>query len=450
MSHKPALHTGSLWRAFLVFLLPLMAQNILQSLSMTISAIIVGRTLGTPALAAVAAFFPVAFFFLAFLIGLSAGSSVLVGQAFGGGKIDVVRRIAGTTLTVAALGGVVVAITGVLLAPAIMDLLGVPSDIRRDALSYARAGFIMLPTLFLFLVGSSLLRGMRDTVKPLIVQGLSTALSAALTFVFVTRTGLGVAGAAYAQAIAQLVAFATLALWLRQLRHPLAPGMALLRALKPDLPLLKTILRVGLPTGVQVVVGSLSALVIVGLINSFGSDATAAYGAVGQVQSYVQFPALSIAIAASIFGAQMIGAGRADRIDEVLRTAMVMNLVLTGSLVLLVMVFSRSVVSAFITEPEVVDLAQHLLHIVTWSALLFGAGTIFSGLMRASGTVLVPMLIGIFCVAGVELPVAIWLAGRIGLSGIWWGYVAGFGALMLLQGAYYMLVWRKRAIVALI
>lgn len=433
-----------------MFLLPLMAQNILQSLSMTISAVIVGRTLGTPALASVATFFPVAFFFLAFLIGLSAGASVLVGQAFGGGKIDVVRRIAGTTLTVAAVGGIAVSVLGTLLTPQIMAWLGTPADILDNAIRYARGVFLAMPTLFLFIVGSSLLRGMRDTIRPLIMQGLATAMSGVLTYILVTRGNMGVAGAAYAQGISQLLAFVMLGLWLRWRRHPLAPGMALLHALRPDWALLRTILRVGLPTGVQVVVGSMSALVIIGLVNSYGSDATAAYGAVGQVQAYVQFPALSIAIAASIFGAQMIGAGRPDRIAEVLRTAMVMNLLLTGSLVILAMIFSRAVISAFITEAEVVDVAQRLLHIVTWSALMFGAGTIFSGLMRASGTVLVPMLIGIFCVVGIELPVAIWLSDRIGLPGIWWGFVAGFGGLMTLQGLYYMLVWRKRAIVALV
>ena len=222
MTRAPALHTGPLWRAFLVFLLPLMAQNILQSLAMTISAVIVGRTLGTSALASVATFFPVAFFFLAFLIGLSAGASVLVGQAFGGGKIDVVRRIAGTTLTVAAVGGIAVSVLGTLLAPQIMAWLGTPADILDNAIRYARGVFLAMPTLFLFIVGSSLLRGMRDTIRPLIMQGLATAMAAVLTYVLVTRSHIGVAGAAYAQGISQFVAFVMLALWLRWRRHPLA------------------------------------------------------------------------------------------------------------------------------------------------------------------------------------------------------------------------------------
>ena len=166
--------------------------------------------------------------------------------------------------------------------------------------------------------------------------------------------------------------------------------------------------------------------------------------------AYAQFPALSIAIAASIFGAQAIGAGLPERLDAVLRTAMTMNLILTGVIVGLVYLFSRNVVALFISSPQVVDLAQHLLHIITWSALMFGAGSIFSGIMRSAGTVLPPMTIAIGSILLVELPVAFALSRMHGLGGVWWGYVAGFAALMLGQGAYYHLVWRRRKIVALV
>ena len=169
-----------------------------------------------------------------------------------------------------------------------------------------------------------------------------------------------------------------------------------------------------------------------------------------QVQNYAQFPALSIAIAASIYGAQAIGAGRTDRLDAVLRTALTMNLVLTGALVALIYLFSRLVVQAFLADAQVVELAQHLLHIVSWSALMFGAGTIFSGIMRSSGTVIPPMLIAMGCVLLVELPLAILLSRTVGLKGIWWAYVISFAPMMLAQGAYYLLVWRRRKITALV
>lgn len=450
MPPRPQFHTGPLWRAFLVFLLPLIGQNILQSLSMTVNAIVVGRMLGTGALAAMATFMPVAFFFIAFLIGVTAGASVLVGQAWGAQNIGLVRRIGGTAIGVTLGLAAVIGGGGWLGAPAILRLMGTPPDIMAPAVTYARAAFATMPVLFVFIVAGALLRGTGDSLRPLVVQAVATVVSGVLTVAMVGQAGMGVAAAAWSSGIAQAAGLAVLGLWLRARRHPLAPGRALLAALLPDLGLLRAVLRIGLPTGAQLVVGSLSGLVIVGLINRFGSDATAAYGAVSQIQNYAQFPALSIGIAASIFGAQAIGAGQSDRLGAVLRTAMAMNLALTGGLVALVYLFSRPVVSLFLSDPEVVDLAQHLLHIVSWSALLFGAGTIFSGIMRASGTVIPPMLIAMGCVLLVELPLAVLLSRHVGLGGIWWAYVANFAALLIGQGAWYLLVWRRRRITPLV
>src|SRR5690606_37698578 len=136
--------------------------------------------------------------------------------------------------------------------------------------------------------------------------------------------------------------------------------------------------------GVQMIVASVAAVVVVGIVNRFGSNATAAYGAVGQVMSYVQFPAMSIAIAASIFGAQAIGAGQSDQLRRITRTAMVMNLIITGALITLAYIFSEHIVRLFITADEVVEVTETLLHIVLWSLLLFGFSAVLSGVMRAS------------------------------------------------------------------
>jgi Na+-driven multidrug efflux pump len=123
------------------------------------------------------------------------------------------------------------------------------------------------------------------------------------------------------------------------------------------------VLRRVIPTAVRMVVMSLAELVLLGLVNAFGSDATAAYGALNQVMGYVQFPAMSIAISTSIFGAQAIGSGNADRLGAIVCTGLVLNLVLTGGLVALIYLFSRSVMGFFITDAAVLDLAQGLLHV---------------------------------------------------------------------------------------
>jgi len=239
--------------------------------------------------------------------------------------------------------------------------------------------------------------------------------------------------------------------YLRIRKSPLAPDRELLRDLKIDLPLLGLILKLGIPAGVQMIVSALAALVVVGIVNRFGANATAAYGAVNQVLSYIQFPAMSIAIATSIFGAQAIGAGQADQLRRIVRTGLAMNLFITGAFVVIAYIFSQHLVALFITAPEVVELTETLLHIVLWSTILFGFGGVLSGMMRASGDVLMPMLLSLGTILIVEVPLALYLSTTsLGLNGVWWAYVASFCTMLVLQASYYWFFWRKKPIKKLI
>ncbi len=233
---------------------------------------------------------------------------------------------------------------------------------------------------------------------------------------------------------------------LRRLHSPLAPGRALAAHLRIDGGLLRGVLRVGVPTGVQLIVVSLAEIALLGLVNGYGSKATAAYGAVNQVVAYVQFPAISIAITTSILGAQAIGAGRLHTLGSIVRTALWMNVVLTGTLVLLGYLFSRALMGLFITDPDVIEVAQELLHIMLWSTVIFGMASALSGMMRASGSVLVPTGIAIACIALVELPAAWLFSQQMGLRGVWMGYPVAFAAMLLLQATYYRKVWRHQPI----
>jgi Na+-driven multidrug efflux pump len=195
---------------------------------------------------------------------------------------------------------------------------------------------------------------------------------------------------------------------------------------------------------------SLAEIVLLSLVNGFGSDATAAYGAVNQVANYVQFPALSIAITASILGAQSIGAGRTHLLGAITRTGLWMNMAITGTLVVIGYLFSRYLIAAFVTSPPVIDLAQRLLHIMLWSSVVFGFSSVLSGVMRASGSVLVPTAISILCIALVEVPSAWLLSHRFGLNGVWMAYPITFTSMLVLQAGYYQLVWRKKKIERLV
>jgi putative MATE family efflux protein len=432
----------------------MMLSNILQALFGTINNVYLGQMIGVDALAAVSVFFPVMFFFIAFVMGLSSGATVLIGQAWGAGEPGKVRAVAGATLTIALLFATTIAVFGGLFSRPLLIALATPPDILEEASAYARIMMITMPLTFVFILLTAMLRGVGDTVTPLRALTISTVVGLAVTPAqirgWLGLPRLGVASAAWAAATSSLLTLLWLAVHLRRRHHPLAFDAAFLRSMRLDGALLGKVLRLGVPSAVGMVVMSLAELVLLGLVNGFGSSATAAYGAVNQVMSYVQFPAFSIAVSVSIFGAQAIGRGNADRLGSIVRTGLLTNLVLTGGLVGLAYLFSRAIMSLFIIDAAVLDLAQGLLHIVLWSSVLFGMATVFSGMMRASGTVLMPLLISISVIAAIEIPAAVILSRAIGIEGVWAAYPITFAAMFILQMSYYMLVWRKRAIRRLI
>ncbi len=439
-----------LWRGYLAFLVPMIISNILQGLSGTVNNIYMGQMLGVGAMASVSAFFPVLFFLIAFMIGLGAGASVLIGQAWGAKEPERVRAIVGTTLTVGLYAGLVVAVFGGLFTEAMLRALGTPVDILPGAVAYARISMVAAPGIFIFLLVTSMMRGVGDTKTPLKTLIISTVVGLVLTPALIQGwlglPRLGVASGAWASVVSFLAALAWTAWHLLQVNHVMAPNAAFRQYLRVDRAILAKVLRIGLPTGLSMITISLSEIAVLFLVNRYGSQATAAYGAVNQIVNYVQFPAFSIAITASILGAQAIGAGRTHMLGAIARTGIYMNLVLTGALVLLCYGFSRSMLGWFITDAAVVELAQTLLHIMLWSSVVMGMSMVLSGLMRASGVVLWPTAISMFAIGCVEVPVAWALSLYYGLNGIWAAYPVTFVLMLGLQTAYYRLVWRKMTI----
>ena len=443
-----------LWQIYLIFLAPMVLSNFLQSFSGTLNGIYVGQLLGTQALAAVSGMFPVVFFFIALVIGLGAGASVLIGQAWGAGETALVKVITGSTLTLGAVIGLIAAVLGSVFARPAMQALGTPLDVLDEAVAYAQVMMLIMPLLLVFILFTQLLRGVSDTVSPLLALMVSTAvgllLTPALILGWLGLPTMGIQSAALAGLAGNVLAMLFLVLRLRHKKHVMAPDRELWAALRLNREILGKVLRIGLPTGLQMVVLSLSELVILALVNSHGSQATAAYGAVTQIVNYVQFPALSIAITASILGAQAIGAGRNERIGPILRTGLLINLCLTGALIVLGYGLSHWLLGLFITDVDARVRAEHLLHIMLWSILVFGFQAVVGGIMRASGVVLMPMAITVFCVLCIELPVAYALDAHFGLEGVWMAFPVTYLAMLALQTGYYRFVWRHKQIQRLV
>ena len=453
-SSRPLLMQGTLWKSFLIFLVPLIATNILQNLSGTINTIFVGQMMGVDAVAAVSVFFPILFFLLAFIIGISAGTTVLVGQAWGAQDLEKVRRVIGSTLFMTLIGGGVIAILGLIFAGHLLALLGTDPKVMHLSLPYAKWMLIGSPILFVYIVYTSILRGVGDSITPLIALSLTSLIGLVVTPVLLKGyfglPALGIISPAITTMLGYSIVMVFLYFYLRYKNHPLKMDRQLLQHIRYDAQLCKLILKLGVPTGIQMVTTSIAGLVIIGLINHYGAHATAAYGAVNQVMNYIQFPAMSISIAASIFAAQAIGAGKADVLARVTRTALTMNLIFTGSLITLAYLFSKYLMALFITDPTVIELGQQLLFIVLWAVIFFGASAIFASIMRASGTVTIPMFINILTILLIEVPCAYGFSSIWGLTGIWMAYALSFVSLCLLQGCYYQFVWKKHKVKSLI
>jgi putative MATE family efflux protein len=442
-----------IWRSMLTFLIPLMLSNVLQSASATLNSIYLGRLIGVKALAAASVFFPIVFFMVAFFIGIASGSTVLIGQAYGAHDDERLKAVAGNTLTLALVMGTLIGAAGWIFAAPLLHLIGTPQDVFASATAYARVTFASLPLLFVYLAYTTFVRGTGDTRTPFFALIVSTALILIVTPTLILGwlgVRLGVVSAALAGIVANGLALVFLLLTLARARNPLAFDLSIARRMRLERGLLLTLIRIGIPTGLQMVMVSLAEIAVISLVNRFGSDATAAYGAVNQIVSYVQFPAISIGIGASIFGAQSIGAKRFDRMGPIARAGVGLNWAIGGVLIALVYAFDRAILTLFVTDARVIEVAHTLLAITLWSYLIFGTSSVLSGLMRSSGTVLWPTLLAVVSIWCVEVPTAYALAPRFGLEGVWIAYPVAYLAGLLFQTTYFFGFWRRKRLTTLL
>ena len=442
-----------IWRTMLVFLVPLMLSNILQSAAGTFTSIFLGRMIGVGALAAASSIFPMLIFLISFFFGIASASTVLIGQAYGAHDQDKLSRAGGTTLTFAIALGVVVGTGGYIFDAQIMSLIGTPADIFANAVLYAHIIFATLPITLVYLAYTFFMRGVGDSRTPFVVLIVTTALGIVFTpLLILGKLGmppLGIVSAPISQMASTSIGIIGLLIYLERIDSPLAFS-TLRRHLGIHVPTLKMLLKLGVPTGIQFVMISLSEIAVITFVNRFGSEATAAYGAVNQIVSYVQFPALSIGMTVSIFGAQSIGAQRTDRLPKIVRAGVLLNYIIGGVLIATVYLLANDILALFIVNPHTVGIAHSLLAITLWSYIIFGNTAVLSGMMRSSGTVLWPTVIQIFAIWGIEVPVAWYLSqGHFGLSGVWIAYPVAFSGALIMQSAYYFLFWKRRPIKAL-
>ncbi|MCV3209034.1 MATE family efflux transporter [Mesorhizobium sp. YC-39] len=434
--------SGPIPHTLLLFALPVLGSNVLQSLNGSINAVWVGRFLGEAALTATSNANLVLFLILGTVFGIGMAATILVAQSVGARNLPEARRIVGTSATFFFAVSVVFAVCGWIWVDAILNALSTPADALPLARSYLRIIFLAVPMMNLLSFVMTVLRGAGDSRTPFVFMALAVVLDIVLNPLLIRGIGpfpeLGIAGSATATLIGQTVSVIAILAVLYARKHPLRLAGADLALLRPDPALLRIVVFKGVPMGLQMIVISVAALTVMGMVNSYGSRVAAAYGIAAQLWTYIQMPALAIGAAVSSMAAQNVGAGRWDRIGHIAMSGVGFNLVLTGALVALLFVFDRPVLSLFLSsDSAAIDIAAHINNVASWSFILFGITIVLFATVRATGAVMPPLIILVISVLIVRTGFAYFFRSVIGEEALWWSFPAGSLTSLLLAAAYY-------------
>jgi len=443
------LTSGPIARTLMLFALPTLGTNILQSLNGSINSIWVGRFLGENALAATSNANLVMFLMLAAVFGFGIAATILVGQNMGRRDIEAVRRAMGTAVGSFVIMSVLIAVVGYFASPAILHLLATPPEAARLAEAYLRVIFIAMPALFMVTVITMGMRGTGDSVTPFLIMILNVVLDSGLNPVFIQglfgAPRLGIAGAATATAIASYASLIVLVamIYARDLTIRLRGRE--LRWLIPDPALLKVIIAKGIPMGLQMFVISFSGLALMGLVNHAGVDVVAAYGVTLQLWTYIQMPALAVGAAVSAMAAQNVGAGLWPRVEAVTRSGIGINLLITAALIGIVTLADRPMLSLFLGGASpALPIARHIHLVASWSFLMFGVTMVIFATVRATGAVVAPLVILAIAMFPIRLGAVFALKPFMGIEALWWTQpLSSFASMVMALGYYRAGSWRK-------
>jgi putative MATE family efflux protein len=445
---------GAIGPTLLAFALPTLASSIIQSLNGTVNAIWVGRFIGETALAATSNANIVMFLLISFVFGFGMAATILIGQAFGRKDLDEARRVVGTTAGAFLLISAIVAAVGWFLSPAILALLGTPGPAAPLALAYLRVIFLAMPALLLLTMLMMSLRGAGDSLTPLWFMLVAVVLDSGLNPIFILGLGpaprMGIAGSATATLIANYAALLGLLAYIYFKDLPLRLRGTEFRYLWCDIALLKTIIVKGFPMGIQMIVISLSALALVGMVNGYGVDTAAAFGVAMQLWTYVQMPAMALGAAVSAMVAQNIGAGLWPRVSKITRSGILYSVLITTVLVVLMTLADRSVMALFMGgDSPALPIARHIHVVATWNFILFGITMVLFATVRANGAVWAPLVILCIGLVPVRFGFILGTDQWLGADAIWWSFPVSSFANVALSIAYYLQGgWKKARMMA--
>ena len=314
--------TGVIWKQLLIFFFPILIGTFFQQLYNTVDTIVVGQYVGTQALAAVGTTGTMINLLVGFFVGVSSGATVIISQFFGAGDAKNVSRAVHTSMALALVGGLIIMVLGLLTARPSLVMLGVPEEILGDALTYMNVYYAGIIACMIYNVGTGVLRAIGDSRMPLYVLIVCCLVNIVLDLLFVVGFHWGVFGVAIATALSQVVSAVLIMLRLMLTRESYRVE---LKKIRFDRSILKNVIRIGLPAGMQSVLYSVSNLVVQASINSFGTDAIASWAAIGKIDGFIWMVMSAFGIAITTFVGQNFGAQKFARVKKSIRVCLMMS-----------------------------------------------------------------------------------------------------------------------------
>jgi putative MATE family efflux protein len=433
---------GPIARTLLLFSLPVLGSSVLQSLNGSINAIWVGRLLGPEALTATTNATLILLLLLGTMFGVGMAATIMVGQALGAKDLPHAKKVVGTTASFFVSVSLALAIGGFAASEQLLIWMGTPQEARPLAEDYLRVVFLSMPFMCFFAFLVMVQRGAGDARTPFWFMTLATILDVALNPILISGLGpfprMGIAGSATSMLLSQAIGMLALLVYLYARKADLRLTRGELHHLKPDGALLRTIIFKGLPMGAQMLVISSSALIMMSMINAYGSDTAAAYAVAVQLWTYVQMPAMAIGAAASAMAAQNVGANQWHRVEQSAYAGVLINILMTGSLVVLLYALDPYIVELFLPgRPNTIAAAEHINNIAGWSFILFGMTFVLFGVVRSTGAVTPPLVILLISLFAVRIGFAKLLEPSWGQDAIWWSFPVGMAVSAALALAYY-------------
>ena len=394
---------GSPWKSIAIFTLPMLVGNIAQQLYSTVDSIVVGQEIGDNALAAVGSSAPVLNMLLALFIGISAGTNIMVSQYFGAKNREGLSYSIGNSITVTAVACLIlIAVASPIIRPALV-LLKTPPSIIDWCAEYLMVCLVGMAGMAYYNILSGVLRGLGDSISALIYLLVATVLNIGLDIFFVKVVGIGVAGVAVATVISQFVSSALCLIKLSRMRDCFDFG---LRFLKPKKQYVKTIVRLGIPSGLTQAIFSSAMIIVQSLTNCFGEQFIAANVVTMRVDGFAMMPNFSFGTALTTYAGQNVGAGLYNRVTKGAKQGTLMAVGCSATITVVLLVFGKNLMKVFTDTAELVEMSYYLMMILAVGYIAVAVTQSLSGIMRGAGDTMTPMWISLITTVAIRVPIA--------------------------------------------